>query len=555
VDDILININLKKLYLLFIAFFIVGLGSLLTYYVHGPSIGIDDANITQTYAKNIAEGLGYVYNSGGEHVEGSTSWAWTVINVFFFFISEEPEAFIAVFCFLLTVLTVNESLRLLRSLTSLLEINFPVCAVLLTALLISYASFFTWTIWALMDVTLWTLLFTVIVGRFSSIIIDENFSTSTSATHWFLYTALAFLPLVRPEGIAVSIGFTLLFSLVANSNRHVYFRNALWISGGVSLALFFTLTAWRLHYFGFPAPNTFYAKVSVNYFTQTLEGIKYLVRYALHPIVLVQAVFAFGFIGYFSTLRRSTDVNAALIAAVWISSLFGVFGIYVFLGGDHFGSARQFQVVTPILATLASIGGGVLVSRTIKEANRDKHVLVRALNIFLIIAIGMFVTIPSIGKYMHDGGKIDHEFRIAENGRELGALLNQLPSRPSVGVITAGGFAYTYDGHVYDLMGLNWTIMAHANPMHNINAPKNHAAFSKDVFYKHLPDIVTPRLGTCVFRSDEKLSATFSNLALNGILVEERFKQKYVQACFGDAIFFIKKELSNNLQTILRVPS
>ena len=244
-----------------------------------------------------------------------------------------------------------------------------------------------------------------------------------------------------------------------------------------------------------------------------------------------------------------------MIAVVWISSLFGIFGAYVFLGGDHFGSARQFQVLTPILATLASIGGGIVFSRTIEATNTDNHILVRMLSSCLIITIGMIVTIPSIGKYMHDGGQIDHEFRIAENGRELGALLKQLPSKPSVGVITAGGFAYTYDGHVYDLMGLNWTIMAHANPMHNINAPKNHAAFSRDVFYEHLPDIVTPRLGTCVLRSDEELSATFSHLALNGILVEEMFKKKYVQACFGDAIFFIKRELSDKLQTILRVPS
>jgi len=66
-----------------LALLLVALGSLFTWRVHGPSIGIDDANITQAYAQHLAQGLGYVYNAGGERVEGSTSLLWTVINTSF----------------------------------------------------------------------------------------------------------------------------------------------------------------------------------------------------------------------------------------------------------------------------------------------------------------------------------------------------------------------------------------------------------------------------------------------------------------------------------------
>ena len=109
---------------------------------------------------------------------------------------------------------------------------------------------------------------------------------------------------------------------------------------------------------------------------------------------------------------------------------------------------------------------------------------------------------------------------IAENGRKLGTILNQLPISPSLGVIVAGGIARSYDGHIYDLMGLNWVSMAHANRSHNAGVLKNHAAFNREVFFDHLPDIVVPELGECVSVSENEMAVTFSNFALDGILLD-----------------------------------
>ena len=129
----------------------------------------------------------------------------------------------------------------------------------------------------------------------------------------------------------------------------------------------------------------------------------------------------------------------------------------------------------------------------------------------------MQIFIPSISKYTKTGGRVDHEFRIAEEQRALGDLLNRLPSSPSLGVIAAGGIARTYHGHIFDLMGLNWTDMAHSNRTHNSGAAKNHAAFSREVFFDHYPDIVTPSLGACTSISGDKMAETFLYHALNGI--------------------------------------
>ena len=56
-----------------------------------PLTGIDDANIFFTYASHLADGEGFVYNRGGERVEGFTSLLWTLICAFAFLVRAEPE--------------------------------------------------------------------------------------------------------------------------------------------------------------------------------------------------------------------------------------------------------------------------------------------------------------------------------------------------------------------------------------------------------------------------------------------------------------------------------
>ena len=56
-----------------------------------PLIGIDDANIYFVYAKNLANGYGFVYNVGGERVEWFTSLLWTLISALAFKFSSHIE--------------------------------------------------------------------------------------------------------------------------------------------------------------------------------------------------------------------------------------------------------------------------------------------------------------------------------------------------------------------------------------------------------------------------------------------------------------------------------
>tara|TARA_A100001015_G_scaffold198980_1_gene222122 strand:- start:248 stop:1348 length:1101 start_codon:yes stop_codon:yes gene_type:complete len=365
---------------------------------------------------------------------------------------------------------------------------------------------------------------------------------------------LAILPLVRPEGLSVSVGFGLLFLAFAHIYRRTLLRKSLLIAITLMVLLITILTIWRLNYFGYPVPNTFYAKLSTNYLTQIFQGGKYFARYLLEPIIAVQILLAFGLIAHIYTFARQSFQYTNWLAIVWLCAFSGIVFLYIVLGGDHFGSFRQFQTLTPLLSSLASVSvAKIFYHLDFKEASMN-NIFGKQILIGCITFGALIIFVPSVSKYAKTGGRIDHEFRIAEEQRALGNLLNQLPSSPSLGVIAAGGISRTYDGHIFDLMGLNWTSMAHSNRIHNFDAAKNHAAFSKEVFFDHYPDIIAPSFGACAPISDDKIMGTFLYHVLDGIFFDERFKTVYVQACYEEATFYIKKHLSEEMNSILRFP-
>ena len=94
-----------------LAFVCTFVSALFCFLVLEPKIGFDDANITLNYAENIAAGHGYVYNIGGERVEGSTSPLWTAINTGAYFLPVPPEITLAVLGVLIAWTTVWLSMQ------------------------------------------------------------------------------------------------------------------------------------------------------------------------------------------------------------------------------------------------------------------------------------------------------------------------------------------------------------------------------------------------------------------------------------------------------------
>jgi hypothetical protein len=79
-----------------------------------PLTGIDDANIYFVYAKNFAGGHGFVYNVGGERVEGFTSILWTLVCALIFRISAYPELMLLLLSIVLLSLGIAVALLCLQ---------------------------------------------------------------------------------------------------------------------------------------------------------------------------------------------------------------------------------------------------------------------------------------------------------------------------------------------------------------------------------------------------------------------------------------------------------
>ncbi len=452
-------------------------GSLLTWKLLGsPSTGIDDADIFFVYARHLSDGHGFVYNIGGERVEGFTSLLWTLICACLFRVSDHIEVPLYAINLLIGVATLWVCLR---------KVQKPVVFLLLLA---AVPAWFAWCQVTLMETGLWCRLLTLAILA----VVDRR--------NLLLALLLPLLVVTRPESMAW--GIWLLLMLFVRTGGLGGWRSGLkymMLPAACFAAALLALVAFRMDYFGYPVPNTYYAKVSPNMFRNLLLGTGYLLQYlALNPVVVLAAIVWVGVAWRGLRRWRSGLDEPAMLALCLLPGI----GIPVLVGGDHFGGFRFYQPIWPLLCLLVANEWPAVQERL--SPKRTRVVLVAL--VLLGWTLFPFTT------------WLKHEFRIAQQGRETGAALDamfgDLDQPPTVATITAGGSKVAYPGTVYDLMGLNNTEMAHAPGPRT--GYKNHTAFNRDVFYGWHPDILL-----CGEDPD------FDAKVLKSLPSEERFKQLY----------------------------
>jgi arabinofuranosyltransferase len=140
------------------------------------------------------------------------------------------------------------------------------------------------------------------------------------------------------------------------------------------------------------------------------------------------------------------------------------------------------------------------------------------------------------------------ELRYAEAGRDLGQRLNAAvgPDR-SVAVIAAGGVRMGYDGVIYDVLGLNWSRMAHSQTTVATGRPKNHGGFVDAVFLEARPDIAFPHRVGCD-RIGERLLSDFGAEVIGDFDIDPRFTGAYTLMCNADLAFYARDDLVAELE-------
>ena len=500
-----------------------------------PLIGIDDANIFFCYAENMAKGLGVTYSNNGVPVEGCTSMLWLLVCTLNFFLGlNECGVFLcSLVCLVIAQLLWVKTLKKTR------------CnATVYYALVISCPAYITWMSITLMDTALWGLM----VAWLAYMLFDEIDGTSSSN---LIAKALPFVisPLVRPESM-----YVVTITLLIIGAHHALCRKSLKPVVVASLAfcaMVGIITIFRIWYFGFPLPNTYYAKVSPSFFYNIKCGIVYASRYlsAGFPI----AVFALGsalficsmLVSSRRTIAMRTVQNAGMVALwIWTALLMLT---PVLTGGDHFELYRFFQPYYPAICVVLTVGAAKtrLFDVAFRHLSPTSRPLLMMAFACALAAIGWNGR-NSWAFALAKGSSLAHEFRIAENDYMLGMTLNGMfdhaGSLPVIGTITAGGISRTYKGQLVDLMGLNDIRIAHHKG--NRHGMKNHAAFEPDIF---------PELGIDILATDP---IEGSDLFLKGMCGKPEFaaEWRYGILCKKDrnlsaTALFARKWLDKTLET------
>jgi arabinofuranosyltransferase len=289
----------------------------------------DDAYISFRYARNLAEHGELTFNLG-ERVEGFTNFLWTVLLAAGIKLGVSPvisSRFLGVaFAVGVLAVSVRLSLRLDRERPSAWHALAPLG-------LASLGAFACWSTGGL-ETQLFTFLTLLGFERFLHELARGKGYGSAA------YFALA--GMTRPEGILL-FGLAGLYRLLRNALRERRLRprwNELgWV--GLFLGLFVPYYLWRLHYYGWPFPNTFYVKSSGGPGTWLL-GIYYLRRFAedygaffFIPLTIL------GWPARADGRRQDLFALSALVI--------GAFALYVVqVGGDFMGLYRFILPIIPL---------------------------------------------------------------------------------------------------------------------------------------------------------------------------------------------------------------
>lgn len=285
---------------------------------------LDDSYITFSYAKNWVEGHGLVFNVG-ERVEGYTCFLWVVVSALGLWLGVPIEpwswalgigsaALAVVVAYCLAVELVPREGRWAAALAAVVVGAYPPLA---------------WWAASGMETALFTLLVSVAIWRH----VREGAQSSIAPV------CLALASMTRPDGWLVS-GVLCLDAL----------RQGSWKAGlryvAIFLAIFGPYYGWRYWYYGYPLPNTFYAKVGTTA-EQVERGWRYLQGFLWEGRGVWLYVAAA--VGVALHWRRLWVVGGLIVA--FTASM-------VVLGGDAFHFYRFFVPLVPLLGALGGAGMG-----------------------------------------------------------------------------------------------------------------------------------------------------------------------------------------------------
>lgn len=442
-----------------------------------PCLGLDDANIFFSYAENMAAGKGIIYGHNPEPVEGFTSFLWLLVCAANFWLGlNEAGIFVCTCLCMVGAQCIWLALlrRKLRQVGAAEWIGYGTYGILI----LCSVGYVTWMTLTMMDTALWGLIF---AGLTWVLLIDAEPETQFRGLgFWGAVAVFAAAALARPEAMYfVPIVLVLMFFNRRATKKKL---GPIWLFGIVFLLVLSALFAFRLWYFGYPLPNTYYAKVSPSLLYNLQEGFNYAISCYSRGLpfggaLLVAACgFAWGVGRICPWLMGKTRLPEPTLWGGW----FLVFVVQPILtGGDWFGFMRFYQPLYPMACgILAWCVSYALTKASCCTIHSQGNVFCWLAGYAILVLIGFNVTWVSMAM-AHDSPLHVH-FATLGYGQMLNRLFAETPDKPCIGVVRAGDIARSYEGPLVDMMGLNDVRIAHYPG--DRKGTRGHAAFEPSLF-------------------------------------------------------------------------
>lgn len=405
----------------------------------------DDAYISLRYARNFADGIGFVFNEG-QKVEGYTNFLWTALMSLPFHLNISPEFFASAFgilCSIGTLFYVAKGAGYLQK-RAWIFLFAPLWLAL-------EPSFGLWTT-AGLETPLFTFLITA--ALFKVFIFSE-----TPKLTPLIGILFALASLTRPEGV--------LFALTT-LGVIIYLHRRLTPSTLTSVFLFsvifFPYFFWRSNYYGSLLPNTFYAKVDLAG-SQTWRGLSYLNQFLFtHAYLPLLVCGVFFFIQPFKCIFLLVPTCIYLLYVVYV-------------GGD---GLLFFRFIVPILPII-SIFMALTIEHVFKTHKRIAILLICASFSFNIS--GAFVG-KKYRKYVADAAEV-------QTWKTIGTWFNEhAQNNESLMVLPAGAMPYFSKLISYDMLGLTDPFIAHKKMTRMGSGQAGHEKYDTGRILELNPDYV-----------------------------------------------------------------
>jgi arabinofuranosyltransferase len=372
----------------------------------------EDAFISFRYARNLVQGHGLVYNVG-ERVEGYSNFLWTLMVAGGMAAGLDPVP-------LARFLGIGSSLLLLGLVFfSARRLDQPRGATggLLAACLVALAPGILIEGVQGLETIFYTLLVTagMLLGAGAR---TAEAATGSARPRWILASAglLALAALTRPDGLGI-FGLVTLGALAWRARRSLPILTRWELAAiGLFAVIYVPYWLWRFDYYGYPFPNTFYAKTGGGIW-HVIRGFGYLGRFLLYnPVLtLMTAMMIWPNRAIPAAPRRPSGIESSdpvhTLRWIGIAVITGYLAYVICVGGDF---KETFRFIVPVLplwailldATVSRRGWWPLAAR-VAPSGRSRRASMVPAAVLLAVFLNGGLQIPLssadwVGRRTHD---------------------------------------------------------------------------------------------------------------------------------------------------------